>query len=117
MTTKVNGFTAAGEFVTGGLEFYTITTAVNVLPNGVTGGSASTQAALDTLVGIISLRGQPIILGQPYTDGTNYFVKFAIEHVGAWATATPDLVASIVANAPGMGFTSGNTSYAIAETL
>lgn len=113
---KVNGRVSSGEFLTGNLQFYTITTTNNILPLGVTDATANSQKALDKLVEIISLRGQPIILGQPYKSGSDYIVKFANEHTDSWES-TPTLAESIAAHGVDFGFTSSNVTVAKAERL
>lgn len=83
---KVNGIVPqAGEDLTIALDFWTITTAVNILVSG-TGATAASQAAFDKLVEIVSLNGQPVILNAPTaTSGAApYQVTFAVEHNGSW---------------------------------
>ncbi|CAM6054959.1 unnamed protein product [Sphagnum tenellum] len=96
-----------------GLDFYTITTAVSILPTpvgafqDVVGSTQLTpsvanleanaayfvageipndfsQDALDRLVEIVSQRGQPVIMGTPTMASNAYTFKFAIEHGSAW---------------------------------
>lgn len=111
---KVNGFVAAGENLTGNMDFFVLTTAIDI--RVLAAGSAASQARLDKVVEVIALNGQPVIMGAPYVDGSDYVFKFAIEHKGTW-TAT-GLRDAIVANqTSGMGFTSGNTSVVITDTL
>lgn len=97
MVDKVNGRVGAGEFLGRNLDFFVFTSPVNILPLAA-GGNANSQAALDKLVEVVSLRGQPVILGTPYLDGSDYVVKFATEHTGAWDGAT--LEAAVLAHAP-----------------
>lgn len=88
---KVHGKAAAGEFLTGNLDFIALET----------DGAAANDllAKLDKVVEVISLRGQPIILGQ----ATASALKFANEHTEAWsAEALAQALldhAGIVANA------------------
>lgn len=102
---KVNGKVSAGEFLGGNLQFYTLTTSVDI-KNG--------QAALDKLVEVISLNGQPVILGAVTGTGP-YSMVFAIEHTNAWGDAAT-LVASLKANAP-VEFGASTTTVTIVETL
>jgi hypothetical protein len=116
-TTQVNGTAVAGESLGSGLDFYTISTGVNIL-----GGAFGTtsQNVLDRLVQIIAMNGQPVLLGQPTSDGQatpTYTLKFAIEHRGSWASAA-DLQAAILANCPAsMGFTSSNLTVLVNPSL
>lgn len=114
MTTQVNGSVKAGESLGSGLDFYTISTTVDITAGAF--GSTS-QTALDRLVQIISLNGQPVLLGAPVNASGTFTLKFAIEHVGSWANAAA-LQAAILANAPAsMGFTSANTTVVINPSL
>lgn len=111
---KVNGHAFAGEHLTSNLDFFVLTTAVDI--RVLADGDAASQARLDKLVEVISLNGQPVIMGAPYADSGNYVFKFATEHKYGWTASS--LVASIVANQnSGMGFTGGNTSVTVADTL
>jgi hypothetical protein len=101
-----------------GLDYYTITTAVNILPQAVgtfydvvnstevAPGTADfnansayyvpgeipndfSQNALDRLVEIVSQRGQPVIMGNPTGPVANaYSVKFGLEHGSAWGVTS-----------------------------
>lgn len=102
---KVHGKVFAGEFLTGNLQFYSIATATDI-----TGASPTSQKALDKVVEVISLNGQPVIMGAPVLDGGDYVFKFAIEHVGAWGSNSV-LEAALLAHA---GITAEVT---IGETL
>lgn len=116
MVDKVNGRANAGEFLGRNLDFFVFTSPVNILPLTAS-GDATSQAALDKLVEVISLRGQPIILGTPYADGDDYVVKFATEHSGAWTAAS--LEAAVLEHAP-VHFASANavtTTVTLASTL
>jgi hypothetical protein len=97
MVDKVNGNVRAGETLGRNLDFFVFTSPVNILPLAASGNTTS-QAALNKLVEVISLRGQPIILGTPYLDGSDYVVKFATEHTGAWTAVT--LEAAVLEHAP-----------------
>jgi hypothetical protein len=101
---KVNGHAGAGEFLGRQLDYYLLTSPVNILPLS-NGGTSTTQQALDKLVEVISINGQPVILGNPYSaGGGNYALAFAIEHTGSWGNtvtaAQTNLVNSVLANAP-----------------
>lgn len=109
MTQKVNGHVAAGAHLGAALDFYTVTTTVDltVAPNGVF------ATGLDKLIEVISLRGQPVIMAVSAGANSSTVVKFAIEHTQAWEVATPNLINSIVAHAGAVyGFTTGNTTVA-----
>lgn len=112
--TKVNGATLAGEVLTLTMDFWTVTTSVSILTAGSVGGSAVTQAALDKLVEVISLRGQPVILSAPTGTGP-YVLKFAIEHVGSWDAVS--LVTAIKAAGVNYGFAASTTSASVANSL
>jgi len=98
--TKVHGFVSTGyESLTSNFEFITITTAIDIrlyanhtfstppTPVEITAATTS-QAALDKLIQIVSLRGQPVIMGA-VTGAGPYVVKLTIEHPAAWqCTAT-----------------------------
>lgn len=121
MVEKVNGRAAGGDFLGKDLEYFTLTTAVDIRPGAV--GSAS-QNALDKVVEVISLRGQPVLMGAVTGSGP-YVMRFALEHTAAWGpntlvagAAVTSLVETLVAaQAAGMGFTSGNTSVTVAQGL
>lgn len=106
---KVNGKVMAGEHLTANLQFYALSTAVNIL-----GADATSQAALDKLVEVISLNGQPVILGIPKGTGP-YTLNFVIEHADAWGDAAT-LVAAIKAHAP-MFKNDATLAVVIGETL
>jgi hypothetical protein len=116
MVDKVNGHVLAGESLTGNIDFFTLTTSVNILASD-NGGNPASQARLDKLVEVISLRGQPIIMGTPFTASSNYVFKFAIEHTGAWEGVTPSLVNAIELHAGHLGFTASNTSVGVSARL
>lgn len=94
---KVNGGTVAGEALGRNLDFFVLSSTTNILPLSAA-GNANSQKALDKLVEVISLCGQPVILGTPYASGSDYVVKFATEHTGAWTAAT--LKAAVIEHAP-----------------
>lgn len=115
---KVNGFTVApAEAVTSQFEYIAISSTVPLLPNGVVSagftGTPDSQAALDKLVEIVSLRGQPVIMGAPAYDGTaNFTIRFAVEHALTWSASTPSLAASIQAHAVNLTTTTAGTTTA-----
>ncbi|RYD64233.1 MAG: hypothetical protein EOP83_10280 [Verrucomicrobiaceae bacterium] len=106
---KVNGKVFAGDFLGANLQFYAVTTSVDI-----TGASASSQAALDKLVEVISLNGQPVIMGAPTGTGP-YVLRFAVEHTNAWEDSA-ELVAAIKTHAP-VQFAASTTTAAISEAL
>lgn len=114
---RVNGVSYPDEFVTSQFDYISITTSVDIrTATDATGGSATSQGNLDKLVEIISTVAQPVILFAPYAVSTNYVLKVAIEHTGAWTSTS--LVSAIVASQyAAAGFTSDNTSVVIASAL
>lgn len=116
MVTKVNGSAQAGEFLGSNIDFFTFQGPVNILTATTTGGNAAltgnatTQANLDKLVEVVSLNGQPVIMGTPYFDASttpaSWTVKFATEHTGAWTAAT--LKTAVTTHAP--SFISANAA-------
>lgn len=103
---QVNGKVLSGEHLTGNLQFYSVTTSIDITP-------VSGQANLNKLIEVISLNGQPVIMGAVTGTGP-YSLKFAIEHAGSWADAAT-LVAAIKAHAP--AFAASTTTATIGETL
>lgn len=110
MTEKVNGTSFAGQFLTGGLNFYKVRTVLDIRPTGVI--SDASQKRLDKLVEAISTRAQPVILSAvtsasetspadlPGATGaqTVYTLSFAIEHNMAWevqGSANPTLAETL----------------------
>jgi hypothetical protein len=98
-----------------GLDFWTLNTSVNILTSTQVGGSATSQAALNKLVEIISLNGQPVILNNPTGSAGTYSLLFAIEHPGSWTAGTystlpttTTLVGSIQVNGVNYGFGTDN---------
>jgi hypothetical protein len=82
------------ETVTSNMEFISISTGVDIrtYAQNITAGNTVNQATqsqlnLNKLIEIVSLRGQPIIIGNVVTSHSNaYFtITFVTEHVGAWA--------------------------------
>lgn len=101
---KVSGFTASNyESLTSHFEYVKIVTKVPIFTYnqwlttaaGSGGGSGATdfanaaiaQANLDKLIQIVSLRGQPVIMGAVTWAATLYSVTSAIEHPNAWGSA------------------------------
>ncbi|MNK29864.1 hypothetical protein D3C87_482670 [compost metagenome] len=111
MTEKVNGTSFAGQFLTGGLNFYKVRTTLDIRATGVVGDAS--QKRLDKLVETISTRAQPVIMSAVTTTTetapadlpgagagavTVYTLSFAIEHNMAWEVAgskNPDLAESL----------------------
>jgi len=116
-TPNWNAASVGGQHLTIGLDYYTVTTAINILPAAsvttytdvanVTTTQANvaayansvefvpgtipndfSQDALDRLVEIVTQRGQPIIMGNPTGTGP-YVFKFAIEHSASWLWNSP----------------------------
>ena len=90
-----NKASAPGEFLGKQLDFYTITG---------DGTPALTDAyTLNRVIEIISLNGQPVIMGTP----TATELKFAIEHTGAWLdnSGADALKAALDAGVSGTTFT------------
>jgi hypothetical protein len=115
---KVNGHSVAGQHITSNIDYFTVSTPVNL-----TAAVANGISALDKLVEIISLRGQPVIQGVVTGSGP-YVLKFATEHKGSWnVTGTQvvdnsavDLKAAIVSNGIDFGF-DANTSVTVSASL
>lgn len=112
MTDKVNGTSFAGQFLTGGLNFYKVRTTLDIRATGVI--SDASQKRLDKLVETISLRAQPVIMSQvtsavataddlaaipgAVSGNTIYVLSFAIEHNMAWevqGSSNPTLAESL----------------------
>lgn len=111
---KVNGHVVAGESLSSNMAFYVFSSPTDIRTIAGGGDSAS-QARLDKLVEVISLKGQPVILGMPYADSGNYVLKFAIEHGATWSTS--DLETAVINNQiSGMGFDS-NISITSSDTM
>jgi len=117
--------TVATETLTIGLDYYTITTGVNISPAAVGSftdvvnaspvvpsvadfnANASyfvagtipndfSQDALDRLVEIVSQRGQPVIMGTPVANASNVFTfKFAVEHKSVWGVVANSTAQSV----------------------
>lgn len=86
---KIYGHVSGGyESLTSNFEFITITTAIDIRPLAHS-GSAKSQACLDKLIEVVSLRGQPVIMGLVGGSSTPFSLLLALEHPTAWAsTAT-----------------------------
>lgn len=98
MTEKVHGAAFAGQALTGGLNFYSVRTTLDIKATGVL--SDESQKRLDKLVETISLRAQPVIMSAivesaetdpadiPAAIGegevTVYTLRFAVEHNKVW---------------------------------
>lgn len=107
---KINGKVFAGEFLTGNLQFYSVSTTVDIR-----GTTPASQAALDKLVEVISLNGQPVLLGGVSGTGP-YVLRFAVEHTGAWESNAA-LVAAIKQHAPAQFASDSALAATIGETL
>jgi hypothetical protein len=104
---KYAGKAIPGQNLTGNVDYYTVRTLVNITPAAF---GATTQLAFDALMRTVSLRGQPVVLGDvetalyaagdtdlpaASTGNTVYVVKFIVEHKASWSTATPGLAKSL----------------------
>jgi hypothetical protein len=100
-----------GEALTAPLAFITISSNVDIRALSA-GGDAASQARLNKLIEVVSLRGQPVILGTPTGSGP-FTLVLATEHAGQWtadASGPDSLEAAIIANQrSGMGFTNAIT--------
>lgn len=74
MIVSPNKLAAAGMSLGSKLDFFTVTTSVDL----------TVAANLNQLVETISINGQPVISALDTTAGT---LKFAVEHTGAWTAA------------------------------
>jgi|HigsolmetaAR203D_1030402.scaffolds.fasta_scaffold04436_4 hypothetical protein len=110
MSNKVNGKALPGENLTGNLQFFSVTTTVDI-----SGTTAQSQKAFDRLIEIISLNGQPVILGPVTVDGSDYSFRFATEHAGAWASADA-LVAAIEQHGKGI-FDQGSVTVEVSDMI
>lgn len=114
MTLKINSFAHPGESLTSELDYWTITTSIDIRPTGITvpkdiinpddvwpldvkgtfyteqqyDDALLTQSNFDALIRGISYRAQPVIISQVGTndDEDEFTVKFAIEHEFQWDT-------------------------------
>jgi hypothetical protein len=115
---KVNGHAFAGEHLTSNIDYFTVSTPVNL-----TAAVANGISALDKLVEVVSLRGQPVIMGAVTGTGP-YVLKFATEHKGSWNVSgdqvtdnsAADLKAAIIAHGVGFGF-DANTTVTVSASL
>src|ERR1044072_6467926 len=102
--TKVNGFGSTGyESLTSNFEFIAVSTnipiftfAQSLAAQSVTVSTASAnqlaqaranQSNFDKLIQIISLRGQPVIMGAVVLNTSTYSLVLAVEHPSAWSCA------------------------------
>lgn len=113
---QVNGKVTGEQALTLSMDFFTITTSVNILQGAF---SDASQKALNKLIEVVSQKVQPVLLGVSFSDGGTppvYTIKLASEHTGCWTA--PDLLAAIVANqTQGMGFTNVNTTVTIVSAF
>lgn len=84
MTTKVHGlFPIVGtEALTKNMQFYSVSVTEDIRP----AEGATQQERLRKLIEVISMNGQPVIMGEITGTGP-YVLKFAVEHENSWATA------------------------------
>lgn len=100
------------ETVTSNMEFITITTNIDIRPYAaaITASQTIAQATqsqlnLNKLLEIVSLRGQPVIMGA-VTGTTRLAIVLVTEHAGAWSNASSpnDLKSRIIADGVNFGF-------------
>lgn len=104
---KINGHARAGEFLTGNLDFITVATDAVLAPVARANKDMPTKdelvaegvvaRRLDKVIEVISLNGQPVIMGGISQNGSTFTLKFANEHTEAWTKAT--LEAALLAHA------------------
>ena len=101
---KVNGHAVSGEHLTSNIDYWTITTSIDLAntASSTDGVSVTSESALDKVIEIVAQRGQPIIQS-PITSASGVFtLKFATEHAGSWnvtGNLQTDNSASDLANA------------------
>jgi len=112
MVEKVNGYSRKGDFIRRELDYYLVRTTLDITPTGVL--SNTSQRRFDKLIETISLRAQPIIIGDVFTTTedvpvadlpvtlslatstvTVFNVRFAIEHEMAWENTSISLAESL----------------------
>jgi len=117
------------ESTTSNMDFITISTQVSILPyaSAIALGQTTTQATasqtnLNKLIEIVSLRGQPVIMGNVTTanSGATFNLFLATEHNGGWslmgsgttvsAAGTNSLLGRLVADGINFGFGANTTS-------
>ena len=119
-TNKVNGHTTAGEHITSSIDYFTVTTPVDLTSTPI---ANNVSTALDKLIEIVALRGQPVIQGAVSGSGP-YVLKFATEHKGSWNmtgsmtvdNSAVDLAAAIVKHGVDFGF-DANTTVTVSASL
>lgn len=102
MVERVNGTVKPNQSLTGGLNFFTVRTTLDIRYSATGDLSNEAQKRLNKLVEVISTRAQPVIIGDvavstetapiadlPVTasstgDVTVYALNFSIEHNLAW---------------------------------
>ena len=70
------------ESVTSNFEFITIATAIDIRPTT----NHKSQACLNKLIEIVSLRGQPVIMGAVQGTASPFSIFLAVEHASAWGS-------------------------------
>jgi hypothetical protein len=134
---QVNGHAVSpSEHLTSNIDYFTISTPVDIVNNVVSqsaldaldtsygapagepsGSTANLQGALDKLIEIVALRGQPVIMGTPTGTVAPYTFRFATEHKGSWNVtgsltvdnSAVDLAAAIIAAGKDFGFDANTT--------
>lgn len=104
--------TTGVEAITSNMEFITIVTNVdirtyaqNIVAGNTVAVSTQSQSNLNKLLEIVSLRGQPVIMGA--VTGTTRFTLFmATEHIGGWnnVVSPNTLIQRIVGDGVNFGF-------------
>lgn len=70
-------------------DFWTLTVATSAADLAAT-------AVLNRVIEVISINGQPVLMGTVTTSSGDKILKFATEHTGAWTAAT--LKAALIAD-------------------
>lgn len=138
MTQKVNGVSFPGQHLTGGLNYYTVRTLLDIRPSADKDINDAAQKRLNKLVETISLRAQPVIMGKvvesveakaditdlpavaalPDGNVTVYVLKFAIEHNLAWEVeGNNPTLAECLDGVEGFVFTVPTTGNNVAVTF
>ena len=113
-TTCVNGVVQSGQKVTV-RRIATVFTSVDIRPALLLHRLHSTSFAE-----VMSMRGQPVIVGGVTGSSAPFGLKVMFEHAGTWsALSSPNDLASVLAasQASGQGFTTGNTTITWSSTL
>jgi hypothetical protein len=98
MVDKVNGAVAAGEALGRDLHYFSLAITGNLdIAAADAADAAAAKKLREKLIEVISLNGQPVILGSfAGTLASSPTLKFAVEHMDAWSKAS--LEAAIAAH-------------------